>query len=487
MSRAFRIVMSGANENPPNASTATGLGAAVFDDSGANPTLEYTIVTRGLDWGPFTGQAAQTAGTTDNVVDAHFHQAAPGVNGPVRFGWKTHDTNDGDGNDDEFTATNLHLDGAIPVATIHGMWETTDGTNLNTFAGSFTNPALNLSDPTDFYANVHSSAIPGGEIRGHLVLLSTDNGETIQGLAGVMDDILPGLGGDDTISGFDGNDTIDGGSGQDILFGGTGDDRLIGGTESDTIEGGAGADWIDGGSLSPNARNVASYVSSTAGVTIDLTLAVQGGAGDGLGDQLFNIQKLIGSAHNDVLRGGPSNALYSGDVFVGGGGNDTLDGNGRRGIVDYADASSGIVANLVTGVASGTEIGTDTLIDIFEVIGGAGNDMMTGKGPGNVTLRGGNGADTFIFSSINEFQPLQNTDLVVGGDDGSTDTLAYSTGGGSGVFLNQYVVGIENVQLGAGVGLTNSVQFKNEFVATANGGFVRVFAVAPTTLLAPAQ
>src|SRR5688572_3127917 len=146
MSRAFRIDMDGSQEGTPNASTATGLGVAIFDDSGAQPTLDYTIVVRGLDWGPFTGQPAQTAGTPDNVVDAHFHQNVRGVNGPVRFGWKSHDL-------DDFSVTNQHLDGAVPVGTVHGVWETTDTPSLNGFLSSFNNPAYTLGSDTDMYAN----------------------------------------------------------------------------------------------------------------------------------------------------------------------------------------------------------------------------------------------------------------------------------------------------------------------------------------------
>src|SRR5687767_3238996 len=155
MSRAFRIDLSGAQEVPPNATTATGLGVAVFDDSGVNPTLDYTIVTRGVDWGPFMGLPTQTVALPDNVNNAHFHAAAVGILGGVVFDWKLHDG-------DDFTASNLHLDGAaMPIATVHGTWETTDPVNLNTFAASFTSPP-NLGDATNIYANVHTVLIQGG-------------------------------------------------------------------------------------------------------------------------------------------------------------------------------------------------------------------------------------------------------------------------------------------------------------------------------------
>ena len=71
------------------------------DDDGYNSRRLQTVC----------GQPAQTASTTDNVIDAHFHQAPSNANGPVRFGWRTHDVNDGDAVDDEFTATGLALSG----------------------------------------------------------------------------------------------------------------------------------------------------------------------------------------------------------------------------------------------------------------------------------------------------------------------------------------------------------------------------------------
>ena len=64
MARAFRIDMNAANERAggtPSTSTATALGVAVLTGTGAASRLEYTINVRGLDWGAFTGQAAQTA------------------------------------------------------------------------------------------------------------------------------------------------------------------------------------------------------------------------------------------------------------------------------------------------------------------------------------------------------------------------------------------------------------------------------------------
>ena len=229
MARAFRIEMNAANERAggtPSTSTATALGVAVLTGSGAASRLEYTINVRGLDWGTFTGQPAQTPSSTDNVNNAHFHQGASNATGPVRFDWRSHDVNDGDAVDDEFTA-GLATVGGVLTATVHGVWENGDGAAIVPFLGSFNNPALTLGGATDFYANIHTNQFPGGAIRGQLVLLSTDAGETINGLPGTRNDILPGLGGNDIINGFAGNDIIDGGTGNDRMSGGTGNDIYV--------------------------------------------------------------------------------------------------------------------------------------------------------------------------------------------------------------------------------------------------------------------
>ena len=117
-----------------------------------------------------------------------------------------------------------------------------------------------------------------------------------------------------------------GGNSDDPLTGGTGNDVLSGGAGADTLEGGAGADRLDGGA---GKRDVASYTSSDAGVTVNLTTGTASG-GDATGDTLINIEDLTGSAHNDQLTGDAGGNRLSGgagaDTLAGGVGADFLTG-----------------------------------------------------------------------------------------------------------------------------------------------------------------
>ena len=366
MALAFRIDMNAANEQPPGASTstATGLGVAVLTGAGAASRLEYTINVRGLDWGAFVGQSAQTASTTDNVIDAHFHQAPSNANGPVRFGWRTHDVNDGDAVDDEFTATGLALSGGVPIATVHGVWENTDGAAIVPFLGSFNNPALALGGQTDFYANIHSSAFPGGAIRGQLTLLSTDAGEIVNGVVGTRNDILPGLGGNDIINGFAGNDTIDGGTGADRMNGGLGNDTYTVDNVGDLVT----------EAVSQGTDTIRSTITRTLPVNVENLTLLGAAVINGTGNTLTNV--ITGNAARNILLGGAGN-----DLLEGLGGNDTLDGGA----------------------------GNDRMI------GGLGNDTYTVNSTGDVVTELANQGTDTLRSTITKTLPVNVENLRVAG------------------------------------------------------------------------
>ena len=233
MSTAFRVLMNGGQEVPPNASAAGGLGTVVFDDTAV--TASYLVTVRGLDFGPVLGQPAQTAAPGDDVTILHVHNAPPGASGGVVFGQigPAHDA-------DDFSAA-IQPSGRT---VFQGLWETTDGgTGIATFAPAL--GAATLGSTVDLYFNVHTSAFPGGEIRGQWECIATDAGERVQGTKGA--DYLPGLGGDDDVRGDNGADRLEGGDGDDVVSGGGHNDIIDGDDGKDRLRGDQGGDTLNGG------------------------------------------------------------------------------------------------------------------------------------------------------------------------------------------------------------------------------------------------
>jgi len=136
---------------------------------------------------------------------------------------------------------------------------------------------------------------------------------------------------------------------------------------------------------------------------------------------------LIGAGGKDTLEGGAGN-----DVLIGGAGNDKLFGGSGNDTADYSAETSGIVVTNGSSV-TGSGIGTDTLKKITKILGGSGDDVMTGGNSknsfygnggndiidgagGNDKLFGGAGNDTLIGGTGN--------DVLIGGS--GNDTADYS-------------------------------------------------------------
>ena len=115
---AFTTQLRGANEVPPNATTGTGSVDAAFNKD-----------TMQLRW------KATFAGMTGSPTMAHFHgPAAVGANSGVALGW-----------------TNPIISGMEGTATL------TAAQAADLMAGKW-------------YANIHSAAHPGGELRGQMAV-----------------------------------------------------------------------------------------------------------------------------------------------------------------------------------------------------------------------------------------------------------------------------------------------------------------------------
>lgn len=274
-----------------------------------------------------------------------------GVAGADTFlGLGSIDTVHGNGSDD-------HLDGGFGNDELYG------GDDDDTLVGGAGSDLLDGgtgTDTADYGASSHAVIVDlfagtasGGDASGDVLvdienitgsakndyLTGDDNANTLQGLAG-----------DDRLDGGAGSDVLSGDDGRDVLLGGAGDDTLHGGAGADVLRGGSGADTLDGGS----GIDVASYLDSATGISINLSTGVMTGA-DTTGDVFLSIEGIEGSNFNDQLIGSSKADFLSGaggdDQLTGQGGSDTYSferGDGSDSIVEGVDSSS--TDHLILGV-----------------------------------------------------------------------------------------------------------------------------------------
>lgn len=260
------------------------------------------------------------------------------------------------------------------------------------------------------YGRESDDIIFGGT--GNDTLIGGDGNDTLYGqdgndrlFGGLGNDILFGGAGDDHLFGEDGDDILIGEDGDDYLSGGVGDDRLFGEDGEDILDGDAGADLLDSGSGKDRL---------TGGSGNDTVLA---GAGD---------DTIVTGLTSAELRGSDRPADDGDDHYAGGEGFDTLDASGSR---------EAIVVDLRAGVASGQDIGNDTLQSIEAVIAGAGDDVLIGDDndnvlsgmDGNDIVSGGRGNDTIRVHARqhdDDDDDDDGDDIYFGGD--GIDTLDLS-------------------------------------------------------------
>lgn len=132
----FNDTLMGIQEAPPNASPGTGTITGTYDDS--TNMLSFNLM--------FSGLIGMTTA-------AHFHNAPPGVAGPVTIGFA-----------------------GFPTGV-------SSGTYSNTFTLTGTQESQLMSGL--WYANVHSNVFPGGEIRGQINLVPAPGALGLAGLGGL--------------------------------------------------------------------------------------------------------------------------------------------------------------------------------------------------------------------------------------------------------------------------------------------------------------
>lgn len=185
--------------------------------------------------------------------------------------------------------------------------------------------------------------------------------------------------------GTDVADNLTAAGGDDFVFTGAGNDRIV-------AANGAGDDHYDGGT----GIDEVVYTSSAEGIVVDLAEFRASGGPDVGTDQLFGIENVVGSLHDDLIAGDDkANGLMGQDgrdTILGLAGDDYLDG--------YWDDDS---------ILGGS--GDDT------VLGNLGRDILSGS-TGQDSLNGGLGADTIDGGSGDDTVNAGDSNDSVGGGDG---------------------------------------------------------------------
>ena len=240
-------------------------------------------------------------------------------------------------------------------------------------------------------------------------------------------------------------------------------DQIYGGDGNDTLNGANGHDRLDGG------------------------------AGN---------DSLIGGVGNDSLTGGTGNDRLQNDA-----GNDTLDGGTGSDTVSFT-GSVGITVNLALTTAQATGYGTDTLLNIENLLTGGGNDNLSGtsranrlqSGSGDDTLRGGSGNDQLYGGAGNDLLyggtgadrligDIGRDVLFGGGNDGATDVFVFSNvadsaKGATRDVISDFVAGSDDIDL-AGIDANTALAGNQAFSwgATTAAANAVWYTVSGTSLL----
>lgn len=158
-----------------------------------------------------------------------------------------------------------------------------------------------------------------------------------------------------------------------LLTGGTGADSLTGTIGNDLIDGRAGHDTL------------------------------VGNAGD---------DTLLGGAGNDKLLGGAGDDTLFMDA-----GNDLIDGGAG---IDWVAVASAVGVRITLGSGRDAAMGSDRIVNVENIVGGAGDDRITGDRFANILL-GNTGADTLVGNGGNDvLDGGTGRDVLTGGQGADT-------------------------------------------------------------------
>jgi uncharacterized protein (TIGR03118 family) len=179
--RLFSVNLTNSQEVPPTTPTLTtggarptSFGTAKFLFNSAQTAMTFNATINNID---VTG--SQTSDTNDNLTAAHIHagpSVAPGVTGPVVWGFFGSPFNDNNPNDQVFSPLSSGVGG-----NFSGKWDAPEG-NGTTLAAQLTNLRTGRA-----YINFHTRQFGGGEIRGNFPAESAFRDSLVAGLNGATE------------------------------------------------------------------------------------------------------------------------------------------------------------------------------------------------------------------------------------------------------------------------------------------------------------
>ena len=184
-------------------------------------------------------------------------------------------------------------------------------------------------------------------------------------IGGIYDDTIVGDDQNNNLEGGDGNDSLSGSGGDDILDGGAGDDFLSGGSGDDILVDSTGDDTLDGGENDDESEIDQDQVFAQGDVDFTISSVNDSFYLDGLGhDTLIDIEQI-------VLQGGSSDNTFTNNDFTG----STFVLYGQQADAFHITYDESHQSWTVEDIdSSNTDEGTDTLINIDQILFGSDNN-----------------------------------------------------------------------------------------------------------------
>jgi Ca2+-binding RTX toxin-like protein len=420
----------------------SGLGAKTFDGGAGTDTISYAAQTFGVTMSVNAdGSLSDGRNTLINIENI-----TGGSGGDTLIGTTANNILNGGGGSD--TASYINATTGITVAL-----DASGNATVN--AGAFgTDTLISIENVTGgsgndtFSGNALNNRFDGG--------LGIDAVSYASTVAAII-----------MTTNFDGSVSVNGvGIGTDTLVAienvttGAGNDSMVTTAANNVLDGGAGVDSISYAGLGGPLGTPGIVTSSDASGNLIVNAGTLGI------DTLINVENITGSGFNDILMGTATN-----NVLDGGAGTDT---------VSYANTSSDLTVTFGTASsATVTGAGTDSLLSVENVTGGAGNDTFKTIATGFKVLDGGAGSDTADYGNRTAAVTMvANADGSVTAN--GTDTLIGFENfiGGSG--NDTLISTAANNTLNGGLGIDTA-----SFVTSTAGIFVELDANGNSTVYTP--